>query len=87
MEEKGILRYRGYPIEQLAEKSDFLEVAYLLNKGELPTQAQLTAFANDIKANQKIDASFKTLLDGMAKDAHPMAVLASLVAALNGFQP
>ena len=85
--EKGILRYRGYSIEDLAEKADFLEVAYLLIFGELPTSEQLTKFDNDIKSQSHVDEDVKKILDGFPKSAHPMGVLSSLTSALIAFNP
>ncbi|HXG40289.1 MAG TPA: citrate synthase [Candidatus Limnocylindrales bacterium] len=81
----GILRYRGYPIEQLAERSTFLEVAYLLIHGELPTAAQLEAWTDEIRRHTLIHEEFKRIFDAFPKDAHPMAILASAVAALSTF--
>lgn len=85
--DKGILRYRGYSIEELAEKADFLEVAFLLIFGELPTQVQLDKFHNDIKAQSIVDEDVKKILDAFPKSAHPMGVLASLTSALTAFNP
>lgn len=85
--EEGILRYRGYSIEELADKADFLEVAYLLIFGELPTQAQLDKFHGDIKAHSHVDEDVKKILDGFPKSAHPMGVLSSLTSALIAFNP
>ena len=85
--EKGILRYRGYSIEELAEKADFLEVAYLLIFGELPTQAELDKFHSDIKKNSIVDEDVKKILDAFPKSAHPMGVLSSLTSALTAFNP
>ncbi len=85
--EKGILRYRGYAIEDLAEKADFLEVAYLLIFGELPTQGQLDKFHKDIKAESHVDEDMKKILDGFPKSAHPMGVLSALTSALIAFNP
>ncbi|MEM6721902.1 MAG: citrate synthase [Bacteroidota bacterium] len=85
--EKGILRYRGYAIEDLAEKADFLEVAYLLIFGELPNEEQLTKFHKDIKAQSVVDDDVKKILDAFPKTAHPMGVLASLTNALTAFNP
>ena len=85
--EKGILRYRGYSIEELAEKADFLEVAYLLIFGELPTTAQLEKFDKDIKEESQVDEDMKKILDGFPKSAHPMGVLSSLTSALIAFNP
>ncbi len=85
--EKGILRYRGYAIEELAEKADFLEVAYLLIFGELPNKEQLEAFHLDIKNESHVDEEMKKILDAFPKSAHPMGVLASLTSALIAFNP
>ncbi|MGD1998146.1 MAG: citrate synthase [Flavobacteriaceae bacterium] len=85
--EKGILHYRGYPIEELAEKANFLEVAYLLIFGELPTQEQHDAFLTDIKEESYIDEDLKKILESFPKSAHPMGVLSSLTSALTAFNP
>ncbi len=85
--EKGILRYRGYSIEELAEKAEFLEVAYLLIFGELPTQEQLDKFHKDIKAQSVVDEDIRKIVDAFPKSAHPMGVLASLTSALTAFNP
>ena len=85
--EKGILRYRGYSIEELAEKADFLEVAYLLIFGELPTKAQSEKFHSDIKAESVVDEDVHKILDAFPKAAHPMGVLSSLTSALTAFNP
>ncbi|EDM43846.1 citrate synthase [unidentified eubacterium SCB49] len=85
--EEGILRYRGYSIEELAEKASFLEVAYLLIFGELPTQAQLDNFHSDIKEESVVDDDLKKILDAFPKSAHPMGVLSSLTSALTAFNP
>ncbi len=85
--EEGILRYRGYSIEDLAEKADFLETAYLLIFGELPTTEQLQKFDKDIKAESHVDEEMKKILDGFPKSAHPMGVLSSLTSALIAFNP
>ncbi|MEH6764866.1 MAG: citrate synthase [Aequorivita antarctica] len=85
--EKGILRYRGYSIEELAEKAHFLEVCYLLIFGELPTEQQLSKFHTDIKAQSHVDEDVKRILDGFPKAAHPMGVLSSLTSALVAFNP
>ncbi len=85
--EKGILRYRGYSIEELAEKADFLEVCYLLIFGELPTASQLEKFDADIKEESQVDEDMKKILDGFPKSAHPMGVLSSLTSALIAFNP
>lgn len=85
--EKGVLRYRGYGIEELAEKAHFLEVCYLLIFGELPTKQQLDKFHSDIKAQSHVDEDVKKILDGFPKSAHPMGVLSSLTSALVAFNP
>jgi len=85
--DQGILRYRGYSIEELAEKADFLEVAYLLIFGELPNQEQLAKFQKDIKAQSVVDEDIKKILDAFPKSAHPMGVLSSLTSALTAFNP
>jgi len=85
--EKGILRYRGYSIEELAEKADFLEVAFLLIFGELPTKEQLSKFEKDIKEQSVVDDDVKKILDAFPKSAHPMGVLSSLTSALTAFNP
>ena len=85
--EKGILRYRGYPIEQLAENSSFLEVAYLIIYGELPNAEQLEAWRKDITYHTLIHEDFKVLLEGFPSHAHPMGVLSSLVTSLTAFYP
>jgi citrate synthase len=85
--EKGILRYRGYDIEELAEKADFLEVSYLLIFGELPTKEQLHQFHEDIKHESHVDEEMKKILDAFPKSAHPMGVLSSLTSALIAFNP
>ena len=85
--EQGILRYRGYAIEDLAEKSTFLEVVYLLIWGELPTKGQLDKFHKDIVQESIVDEDMKKILDGFPKSAHPMGVLSSLTSALIAFNP
>ncbi|HEX2809364.1 MAG TPA: citrate/2-methylcitrate synthase, partial [Kineosporiaceae bacterium] len=81
----GILRYRGYPIEQLAEHSNFLEVAYLLIYGELPAPGQLTDFDSNIRHHTLLHEDLKRFFDGFPRDAHPMPVLSSAVSALSTF--
>jgi citrate synthase len=81
----GILRYRGYPIEQLAEKSTFIEVSYLLVYGELPTKAQLDDFTSKISRHTLLHEDLKRFFDGFPRDAHPMPVLSSAVSALSTF--
>jgi citrate synthase len=85
--DKGILRYRGYPIEQLAEKSNFLEVAWLLRKGELPTQAEYNLWQKDITMHTYVHENIKHFMEGFRYDAHPMAMMTAGVAALSSFYP
>lgn len=85
--EKGILRYRGYPIEQLAENCTFLEVAYLLLNGELPTQEELEHWQCEVMSHTMIHENVKKFMDGFHHDAHPMGILLSTVAALSTFYP
>ncbi len=83
----GILRYRGYPIEQLAEQSTFLEVAYLLIHGELPNEDLLNALNNRVSRHMQVHDGIKTFLSAFPRDAHPMAVLAGATSALSTFYP
>ncbi|RNI27533.1 citrate synthase [Rufibacter immobilis] len=85
--ENGILRYRGYPIEQLAEKSSFIEVAYLLIYGALPTQTESDNFANQIKVHTLVNEDMRKILDGFPSTAHPMGILSALVSSLTAFYP
>jgi citrate synthase len=85
--EEGILRYRGYSIEDLAAKADFLEVSYLVIFGELPTKTQLTQFETDIRKYTLVNEEMKNIIDGFPKTAHPMGVLSSLTSALTAFNP
>jgi citrate synthase len=85
--DKGILRYRGYPIEQLAEKSTYLETAYLILQGELPTPSQLADWTHHITYHSIIHENIKKLIDGFHHDAHPMGILVSTVGALSTFYP
>jgi citrate synthase len=85
--ELGILRYRGFPIEQLAEKADFLEVAFALIFGNLPNKVQLEKFHADIKSQSLVDDDIKKIIDAFPKTAHPMGVLSSLTSALTAFNP
>ena len=85
--DKGILRYRGYPIEQLAERCSYLEVAYLLIKGELPNKAQLEQWARQITTHTYVHENIKKFMDGFHHDAHPMGIFVSTVAALSTFYP
>ncbi|NJD20301.1 MAG: citrate synthase [Gemmatimonadetes bacterium] len=85
--DKGILRYRGYPIEQLAERSTHLEVSYLLLKGELPTKTQLQQFVHDVTVHSYVHQNMIKLMDGFRHDAHAMGMMVSAVAALSTFYP
>ena len=85
--DKGILRYRGYPIEQLAEHATFLEVAYLLCEGELPTQEQLARWNEEITFHTYVHTNITKFLEGFRYDAHPMGVLLGVVGALSTFYP
>ena len=85
--DKGILRYRGYPIEQLAEKATFLEVAWLLRHGELPSQQEYDKFVHDITFHTYVHENMRKFLEGFRYDAHPMAILNSSIAALASFYP
>src|SRR5437763_673678 len=85
--DQGILRYRGYPIEQLAERSTFLETAYLLLHGELPSAAELEAWVFNVTHHTIVHESIKKFIDGFHHDAHPMGVFVSTVAALSTFYP
>jgi citrate synthase len=83
--EKGILRYRGYPIEQLARNCDFIEVSYLLIYGELPTATQLEEFRNKLRRHTMLHEDMRLFYDGFPRDAHPMAILSSVCGALSTF--
>jgi citrate synthase len=83
--DRGILRYRGYPIEQLAEKCSFVEVCYLLLNGELPTNQQLDIFQNTLKRHTMLHEDMRLFYNGFPRDAHPMAILASVVGAMSTF--
>ena len=85
--DKGILRYRGYPIEQLAEKATFLEVAYLLRHGDLPDQPQYDTWVGDITYHTYVHENIRKFLEGFRYDAHPMSMLCSATAALSSFYP
>jgi len=85
--ELGILRYRGYSIEELAEKSNFMEVAYLLIYGELPTLTQFNEFTEQIKMHTLVNEDIKKILDGFPATSHPMGILSSLVCSLTAFYP
>src|SRR4051812_6715757 len=77
--DKGILRYRGYPVDQLAEKATYLEVAYLLINGELPTQAELAQFTQNVTHHTFVHENVRTFIDGFRYDAHPMGMLVATV--------
>lgn len=83
--EKGILRYRGYPVEQLAKNCDFIEVAYLLIYGELPSEGQLSLFRKKLRRHTMLHEDMRLFYDGFPRDAHPMAILSSVVGALSTF--
>jgi citrate synthase len=85
--EKGILRYRGYPIEQLAEKAEFLEVAYLLIYGELPTEVEYEAFKNEITNHTLIHEDMRVFLEAYPIKAHPMGILAASLSTISTFYP
>jgi citrate synthase len=85
--DKGILRYRGYPIEQLAEQSNFIETAYLLINGELPTQAELDSWSNELNQYTILHENIKKFMEGFRYDAHPMGIFLSTVGALSTFFP
>jgi citrate synthase len=85
--DKGILRYRGYPIEELAERSSYLEVAYLIVKGELPTTTHFAMWQHNIKMHTMLHESVKRFIDGFRYDAHPMGILVGTVGALSTFYP
>lgn len=85
--EEGILRYRGYSIEELADKGGFLEVSYLVIFGELPTKEQLVKFENDIRRYTLVNEEMKNIIDGFPRTAHPMGILSSLTSALTAFNP
>src|SRR5262245_15093614 len=85
--DKGILNYRGYPIEQLAERSNYLEVAYLILNGELPTRAEYSAWTHQITTHTLLHENIKKFMEGFWHDAHPMGMLVSTVGALSTFYP
>ena len=85
--DRGILRYRGYPIEQLADQASFLEVAYLLIEGELPTKTQLTKWTETVKYHTYVHTNITKFLEGFRYDAHPMGVLLGVVGAMSTFYP
>src|SRR5205814_2787663 len=83
--DKGVLLYRGYPIEQLASQSNFLEVCYLLLKGELPSQSQYEEFSKDITHHTLVHEQIRSFFNGFRRDAHPMAIMVGVVGALSAF--
>ncbi|MFB3817968.1 MAG: citrate/2-methylcitrate synthase, partial [Candidatus Methylomirabilales bacterium] len=85
--ERGILRYRGYPIEQLAEQSNYMEVAYLLVHGELPTKSEYDTWVREITEHTMVHENMKRVFDAFHYDAHPMTMLISALAALSSFYP
>src|SRR6266404_4537418 len=85
--ERGVLRYRGYPIEELAEKSDFLETAYLIVKGELPDEHHFAMWRHNITTHSMVHENIKKFMDGFRYDAHPMGMLVGTVGALSTFYP
>src|SRR5271168_873756 len=85
--DKGILRYRGYPIEELAEKSNFLEVAYLIVKGELPDKKHFATWEQNIKIHTMVHENIKQFMQGFRHDAHPMGMLLGTVGAMSTFYP
>ena len=85
--DKGILRYRGYPIEELAESKNYLEVAYLLIYGELPSKSEYESWVHNITYHTMVHENLKKFIDGFHYDAHPMGMLVSSLAALSTFYP
>ena len=85
--DKGILRYRGYPIEELAEKSNYLEVAYLIVKGELPDAKHFAAWQENIRTHTMVHENIKSFMEGFRYDAHPMGMLVGTIGALSTFYP
>lgn len=85
--EEGILHYRGYPIEELAEKAEFLEVAYLLIYGELPTKEEYAVFKHEVTTRSLVNEDMRKIFDGFPVNAHPMGVMSSLVGAMSSFYP
>ena len=83
--DRGILRYRGYPVEVIAEKCDFVETSYLLIYGELPTAEQLSQFRNALRRHTILHEDMRSFYNGFPRDAHPMAILSSVVGALSTF--
>ncbi|MBK7586751.1 MAG: citrate synthase [Myxococcales bacterium] len=85
--DRGILRYRGYPVDQLAERSSYLEVAYLLLHGELPTSHELGEFTREITTHTYVHENLRTFIDGFRYDSHPMAMLVATIGALSTYYP
>src|SRR5690606_14050721 len=85
--DRGVLEYRGYPIEQLAEQSTYIEVAYLLIHGHLPTQAQLDTWTHEITVHTFVHENVKSFMQGFRHDAHPMGMLCGAIGALSTFYP
>jgi citrate synthase len=85
--DEGILLYRGYPIDQLADRSDYMEVCYLLMNGELPNQTQKEEFVTQIKRNSGVHEQITHFFNGFRRDAHPMAIMVGVVGALSAFYP
>ena len=83
--DEGILMYRGYPIEQLSEKSSFLEVAYLLMNGNLPTQGEFSTFEQEVTHHTMLNEKFKQFVEGFRYDAHPMAMLMGMLGSMASF--
>ena len=83
--DEGILRYRGYPIDVLAEKCDFVEISYLLIYGELPNKAQLEDFRSHLRMHTMLHEDMRLFYNGFPRDAHPMAILSSVVGAMSTF--
>ena len=83
--DEGVLLYRGYPIEQLAEKSDFVEVCYLLLHGELPNEKQLKEFKHGVTMHTMLHEQLRRFYDGFRRDAHPMAIICGVVGAMSAF--
>ena len=83
--DKGVLLYRGYPIDQLAAKSNFLEVCYLLLHGELPLRAQAELFNNELTHHSMVHEQIRNFFNGFRRDAHPMAIMVGVVGALSAF--
>src|SRR6187397_1630686 len=83
--DEGVLLYRGYPIDELAESSTFLEVAYLLMNGELPNPAEMTEFESDVRHHTMLHEQLRSFFNGFRRDAHPMAVMCGVAGALSAF--